>query len=297
MTGVGACFPRSLGEAVGLLADWPDAVPVAGGTDLMVEVNAGRFAPSLLVSLSGLPELAGFRREEDHLILGANLTHAQLASYPLAGLLPALGQAARTVGAPQIRNVGTLGGAIATASPAGDVLTALTALDTSVACYGPAGWRQVPLAELLPDPAGDTGPARLLPGELVVALRVPSAPGAQEYLRVGRRGAMSRALACVALVVDLDRRVVRCALGGLHPAPVRASDAEALVCALVDWRTGRVSESSVPDAFGRLVAQSGPAPAESRAELAYRRAAIAVCARRALVRATAAPAPVEGEAL
>ncbi len=300
MAGATVASPRSLGEAVSVLADWPDAVPVAGGTDVMVAVNTGRLAPSLLVNLAGVPELAGFRREDDHVILGANLTYTQLAGYPLAGLLPALAQAARAVGSPQIRNVGTLGGAIGTAASAGDVLPALIALDASVACFGPDGWRQAPLADVLPDPVGDAdadagrgplGAARLQPGEVVVALRIPAAPGAQEYLRVGERNAMSRALVSVALVLDMDRHAVRCAVGGLHAAPVRATEAEALVCALVDWRTGQVSEASVPDAFGRLVARGGPPPAaDDRAQLAYRRDAVAVCARRALVRATAGPA-------
>src|SRR3954452_19540500 len=141
--------PRTLAAAVRALADDPQALVLAGGTDLMVEVNAGRRRPSAVVSLTRVQELAGWRREGDELVLGACLTYAEMERGELAALVPALAQAARTVGSPQIRAAATLGGNIATASPAGDTLPVLAALDAVVEVAGPAGTRRVPLLELV----------------------------------------------------------------------------------------------------------------------------------------------------
>ncbi|KWX02248.1 Xanthine dehydrogenase [Carbonactinospora thermoautotrophica] len=276
-----ASMPRSLDEAVEALSATPGALAIAGGTDLMVEINAGLLLPRAVVALADVPELAGWTVHEGHLLLGANLTFAQLSHPDLAVLAPALAQAARAVGSPQVRNVGTLGGNIGTAAPTSDLLPALTALGAVVTCRGPRGWREVPLGELL---AGRRRPA-LLPGELVVSVRVPLTRGPQEFIKVGRRNALAPTVASFALVIDLDHRYIGCAAGAVAPAPVRLTEAEQWLATAIDWVVGRVADPGVYDRFGELVARQLDPVDDYRAPAAYRRHVIAVCAARALRRA------------
>ena len=117
--------PRSLDEALRLKAERPDAVPIQGGTDVMVELNFDRRRPEALLNLNEVAELRGWSRENGSVRLGAGLTYSEAMSAELAALLPALAEASRTVGSPQIRNRGTIGGNLGTASPAGDALPPL----------------------------------------------------------------------------------------------------------------------------------------------------------------------------
>ena len=155
--------------------------------------------------------------------LGAGVTYAELDDRPLAELLPALAQAARTVGSPQIRNAATIGGNLATCSPAGDGLPVLAALDAIVELRGPDGVRTLPVAEFM------TGVKRtaLRPGELITAVTVPVLDGWQGYAKVGVRNAMVIAIAGACLAVDRPARSVRLALGSVAPTIVRAPEAEA----------------------------------------------------------------------
>ncbi|MGZ4593092.1 MAG: FAD binding domain-containing protein [Actinomycetes bacterium] len=279
--------PRSLEQALRALADAPDATVLAGGTDLMVDVNAGRRRPSAVVSLTRVPELAGWRREGDELVLGACLTYAEMERGELAALVPALAQAARTVGSPQIRAAATLGGNIGTASPAGDTLPVLAALDALVEVAGPAGPRRVPLLDLV------TGVKRtsLGPGEIVTGVRVPVLRGGQEFLKVGTRNAMVISVVMVAVVVDLDGRSVRAGLGSVAPVPLRARAAEAYAAEHTHWSRGRVEGPAVVERFGELCAEATAPIDDHRSTAGYRRRAVAVCAGRALARALS---PVEG---
>src|SRR2546427_237843 len=124
--------PATLDDACSALASLPGATVLAGGTDLMVGINAGRVRPSDVVAVGRLPELRGWSRDGDHLVLGAGLTYRELLDPPVAALVPVLAQAARSVGSPQIRNAGTLGSNLGTASPAGDGVVALVALGGTV---------------------------------------------------------------------------------------------------------------------------------------------------------------------
>jgi CO/xanthine dehydrogenase FAD-binding subunit len=270
-----------LGDALRALAEAPDATVLAGGTDLMVEVNAGRRRPSSVVSLTRVPELAGWHREGDEIVLGACLTYADMERGQLAALVPALAQAARTIGSPQIRAAATLGGNIGTASPAGDTLPVLAALDAVVEVAGPAGGRRVPLLELI------TGVKKtsLAPGELVTAVRVPVLRGGQEFLKVGTRNAMVISVVMVAVVVDLDGQSVRAGLGSVAPVPVRAREAERYAGEHTDWSRGRLAGPAVATRFGELCAESTAAIDDHRSTADYRRRAVAVCAARALARA------------
>lgn len=211
---------------------WPlldDGVQImAGGTDLLVR---RRDAPAFDVALlEGVAELGGIGEADGCARLGAGATHARLARHPLVReRLPVLAQALETLGSPLIRNMGTLGGNIVTASPAGDCLPPLYALDAQVELASRHGSRRLPLAELI------TGPGRvgLAPGEIVAAVLapLPAATARQHFEKVGRRDALAIAVVSLAAVIDLDAqgRVVqaRLAVGSVGPTPLRCPAAEA----------------------------------------------------------------------
>lgn len=274
--------PSALGEALTALAEQPDAVLLAGGTDLMVEINFGRRRPSDIVALRRVSDLSGWRRDDGTLELGATLTYAQMEA-ELAELAPALAQAARTIGSPQIRNAGTLGGNLATASPAGDTLPYLAALDAEVVLARDGGERTLPLAEFLAGPKRTTRQ----PGELIRAVRVPQVRGPQEFCKVGTRNAMVISIACLALVLDVDRRQVRVGLGSVGPGPLRPHAAEAHATGAIDWDR-LTAPGDVVERFGTLCAEATSPITDHRSTAGYRRHAIAVLARRALRRSLAA---------
>jgi CO/xanthine dehydrogenase FAD-binding subunit len=269
-------LPTSIDEAVAARAD-PDVQVLAGGTDFMVEVNAGHRMPRAVLSLARIPELRRWERIGDLVRLGATVTYTQMLDPDLAQLAPALSHAARTVGSPQIRNAGTIGGNLATSSPAGDTLPVLAALEAVVEVAGPTGQRDVPIGEFI------TGPKRnsLGPDELIVAVRLPILRGHQEFRKVGVRNAMVIAVASLALSVDADRRQVRCALGSVGPVPLRAPEAEAWLAGQVDWDRLRVAGRGDVRRFGQLVADAARPIDDHRSTAAYRRHAIGILAERA----------------
>jgi CO/xanthine dehydrogenase FAD-binding subunit len=282
--------PDRLDDALAALAGDPATTVLAGGTDLMVDVNYGRRRPETVLSLRRVDELRRWRVEGREVVLGATTTYTTMLGAELAGLLPALAQAARTVGGPQIRNTGTVGGNLATASPAGDTLPVLVAHDATVELASVDGRRIVPVDELI------VGPKRtgLAPGELIVAVRVPVREGPAEFLKIGVRNAMVIAVASCALVVDRPARALRCVLGAVGPVPIRDPDTEAWVADEIDWG----GNDSLPDGFAaefgrRLAAASRPID-DHRATAAYRRHAVGVLARRALERAWGRSSPHEG---
>src|SRR5947207_11458451 len=153
--------PATLAEALALKAERPDALPIQGGTDVMVELNFDRARPEVLLNLNEAAELRGFTRENGTLRLGAGLTYAQAMQGRAAEQLPALAEASRTVGGPQIRNRGTIGGNLGTASPAGDALPPLLVSGTEVEVASVRGTRSVQLAEFLVGPkSNDLEPSR-----------------------------------------------------------------------------------------------------------------------------------------
>jgi xanthine dehydrogenase iron-sulfur cluster and FAD-binding subunit A len=274
-------MPGSLTEALGLLGDDPSLTVLAGGTDLMVELNYGRYRPGGVLSLRRVDELRGWRVEGSDVVLGAATTYTDLLQPDLARLLPALAQAARTVGGPQIRNTGTIGGNLGTASPAGDTLPVLVALDAQVELASASGRRTLPVAKFV------AGPKRtaLRLGELITAVRVPAATGPQEFLKVGVRNAMVIAIANCALVVDVDRRSIGCALGAVGPVSIRDRAAEDWLAEQVDW-DALTAPDDVIDEFGRRMAAASRPIDDHRSPAAYRRHAVEVMARRALARVT-----------
>ena len=251
--------PLSLEEALRLKAERRDAVPIAGGTDVMVSINFDRLRPGALLNLNEVPELRGWSRENGTLRLGAGLTYAEAMEEPLAGLLPALAEASRTVGSPQIRNRGTIGGNLGTSSPAGDALPPLLVSAAQVELASVRGTRVVALTDFLVGPKQNL----LADDELVVGLLVETG-GRQTFMKVGPRNAMVIAVVSLAVRVDGD---LRAAFGSAGPVPtlVRAplGDAE-----------------SFPD----LVAEAASPIADGRGTATYRRHALRVLADRALER-------------
>jgi CO/xanthine dehydrogenase FAD-binding subunit len=289
--------PDRLDDALSALADDPGLTVLAGGTDLMVEVNYGHRRPDRVLSLRRLAELRRWRTVQGdqegtgtgEVVLGPATTYTTLLGPELSVLLPALAQAARTVGSPQIRNTGTIGGNLATASPAGDTLPVLAAHGASVELTSAAARRTVAVTDFL------TGPKRtaLGAGELITAVRVPLMAGPAEFLKVGIRNAMVIAVANCALVVDSERRAVRCALGSVGPVPMRDLEAEAWVADRLDWDGGAACDPAVASEFGaRMAAASRPID-DHRATARYRHHAIGVLARRALLRAWPGPGAAE----
>lgn len=274
-------LPRSLEEALELKARRPEALPIAGGTDLMVELNFGRHRPSALLDVSRLPELAEWRREDGRVFLGAGVTYARIMRE--LPELTALVQASRTVGSPQIRNRGTVGGNLGTASPAGDALPVLAAYDAEVVLVRAEGVRAVPWDRFL------LGPKRnaLQPDELILGARWRVVRGPGSFSKVGTRNAMVISVAGLCLQLDEEGRQVRVALGSVAPTVVRARQAEAYAReALAEAGVWDDPRAPVPEValeeFGRLAAEAARPIDDVRGTAAYRRHAVAVLARRAL---------------
>jgi CO/xanthine dehydrogenase FAD-binding subunit len=284
--------PDCLTDALAALAGDPAPTVLAGGTDLMVEVNYGQQRVGDVLALRDLDELRAWRVEPgtgaaaDELVLGAATTYTALLDAELARLVPALAQAARTVGSPQIRNTGTVGGNLATGSPAGDTLPVLVAQGARVELAASGGRRTLAVADFLRGPKLTV----LSPDELIVAVRVPLRRGPAEFLKVGVRNAMVIAVASCALVVDRDRRTLGCALGSVGPVPVRDPGAETWAADRLDWDGGTPADPRVVDEFGRRMAAACRPIDDHRATAAYRRHAAGVMARRALARAWASGA-------
>jgi CO/xanthine dehydrogenase FAD-binding subunit len=258
--------PRSLDEALRLKAERPAARPIAGGTDLLVELNFDRARPETLLNLNEVEELRGWSRENGTLRLGSGLTYAEAMRSPLAQELPALAEAARTVGSPQIRTRGTIGGNLGTASPAGDALPPLLVEGAQIEVGSARGVRTIPLAQFL------VGPKRnaLEPDELVLAIRLDPSGQPQTFMKVGPRNAMVIAVCSLALVADRERGELRAAYGSSGPVV-------GLVSAALDEQ----------ESFADAVAAAASPIDDVRGTAAYRRHALRVLTRRALERCLA----------
>jgi len=273
----GILQPESLDEALALRATHPAAAVVAGGTDLMVDVNFGRSRPQTLLDLSRVDELKEWGREQGVVRVGAGVTFARIAR-ELADLRP-LAEAARSVGSAQIRNRATIGGNVATASPAGDSLPVLAAYDAKVVVASVDRTRWVPWHEFFLAPKQTA----LAHDELIVRLEWRDVHGPGSFAKVGRRNAMVIAIAGAALQLDCDARRVRLALGSVGPTVLRAREAETLAEHAIDWEhpTGSLPPGTVKE-FGHLAAAAAQPIDDLRASAHYRLRAVNVLARREL---------------
>ncbi len=275
-------LPHSLDEALTIKAEHPEAVPLNGGTDLMVDLNFGRVRPPAIVDLSRVGELAVWREENGHVFLGSGVTYATIVREMQA--YKPLVQASRSVGSPQIRNRGTVGGNLGTASPAGDALPVLAAYDADVVLKSRArGERALPWNTFL------TGPKKtaIAPDELIIGARWRRLRGPGSFSKIGTRNAMVIAVAGLCLVIDEENRRVNVALGSVGPTILRATQAEKRVAAALTT-SGTWDDRSAPlgdqwvDEFARLVAGAAQPLDDVRGSAAYRRHGCRVLARRAL---------------
>ena len=270
-------LPRSLDEALDQKAAHPEAVPVAGGTDLWVAVNFGRARPPALLDLSRVQELKTWEAENGRVRVGAGVTFARIERELLA--FRPLAEAARSVGSPQIRNRATIGGNLATASPAGDSIPVLAAYGADVVAVSKTGTRTQPWDAFF------TGPKRttLAPDELIVAVEWGRVDAPGSFAKVGTRNAMVIAIAGLCLQLDPAARAVRLALGSVAPTVVRAPAAEAFAAAAVPWdEPDRPLADEVVAEFGRHAAAAATPIDDVRGTAAYRRRAVEVLACRAL---------------
>jgi len=256
--------PRSLDEALRLKSEQPGTVPIQGGTDLMVALNFDRIRPEVVLNLNELAELRGWSRENGTLRLGAGLTYTEAMT--LAEDLPALAEASRTVGSPQIRNRGTIGGNLGTASPAGDALPPLLIEGAEIDVASVRGTRRVSIEEFH---VGVKQHA-LEPDELIVAVHLTPSGQPQTFMKIGPRNAMVIAVTSLALVADREHGELRAAFGSAAPTP-------RLVTAPLDEA----------DTFPEQVAAAASPIDDVRGTAAYRRHALRVLTRRALERCLA----------
>ena len=269
--------PRTWADALAAKAERPDALPVAGGTDVMVELNFDRVRPTALLDLTGVEELCEWGMEGARVRLGAGVTYSRVIT-ELGTLLPALAMASRTVGSPQIRNRGTVGGNLGSASPAGDAHPPLLAGDAVVEVESTRGSRVMPLAEFF------TGVKRtaLEPDELIKAVLVPPGGGPQEFAKIGTRNAMVIAVTSFAVALHPDGRRVGTGIGSAAPTPRRAPAAEDFAAETLDWDGRTDLPDEVARRFGELVAAAAVPIDDVRGTAAYRLHSLTVLARRTL---------------
>jgi CO/xanthine dehydrogenase FAD-binding subunit len=273
--------PASWTEALAVQAHMPAAVPLAGGTDLMVGLNFGAERPPALVDLTRISELREWDITGSQVRLGAGVTYSQVIA-DLRDRLPGLAMAARTVGSPQIRNRGTVGGNLGTASPAGDAHPPLLAAGAEVEISSVNGTRLLPVDRFF------KGPKRhaLEPGELIAAVRIPLPTGAEQFSKIGTRNAMVIAVAAFSLALRPDRQEVGTGIGSAGPTPIRARHAEQFLAnALAEqglWESRAALPDPVAAEFGRLIAAAAEPIDDVRGTAAYRRHCLSVLARRTL---------------
>ena len=258
--------PRSLEDALRLKAEHPDAFPIQGGTDVMVALNFDRARPETLLNLNEVVELRGWSRENGTLRLGAGLTYSEAMSGEVREAFPALAEASRTVGSPQIRNRGTIGGNLGTASPAGDALPPLLVEGAQIEVASVRGTRRMPLDEFLVGVKKNA----LADDELIVAVHLDPCGQPQTFMKVGPRNAMVIAVCSLAVVADRERGELRAAFGSSAPT--------------AQLVTSPIDEA---DGFANRVADAAAPIDDVRGTAVYRRHVLRVLTRRALERCLA----------
>ncbi|MGH8774832.1 MAG: FAD binding domain-containing protein [Jiangellaceae bacterium] len=269
--------PLTWADALAAKAGRPDAVPLAGGTDVMVEVNFDRSRPKALLDLTRVYELAEWGHEGDHIRLGAGVPYTRVIT-ELGQWLPGLAKASRTVGSPQIRNRGTVGGNLGSASPAGDAHPPLLAAGATVEVESTRGVRRIPVTDFF------TGVKRnaLEPDELIRAILIRSAVGPQEFSKIGTRNAMVIAVSSFGLALFPEERRVGTGIGSAAPTPRAAPEAETFAAEALDWAGRRAMADDVGRRFGELVAAAAQPIDDVRGTAAYRLHTLSVMARRTL---------------
>lgn len=247
----------------------------------MVELNFARGRPDAIIDLTRVAELQEWGLENGRLRIGAGVTYTQVIR-ELEDRLPGLAIASRTVGSPQIRNRGTVGGNLGTASPAGDALPPLYVSDAEVEVASVEGTRRVPVADFIKAPKRTD----LKPGELISAFHIPEAGGPQQYAKIGTRNAMVIAVCSLGLAVHPEKGAVCVCIGSAGPTPIRVYEAEEFIRGVVEegglWDSRDEMSEAALGRFGELVAGAARPIDDVRGSGEYRRHAVGVLARRTL---------------
>ena len=275
--------PHTLREALVCSSANPDAQIIQGGTDLMVEINFSHRKPTDVIALRRVEEIRGysFSTDRSNVIVGSGMPYQKMEHGEIAELLPALAQAARTVGSPQIRAAGSIGGNLGTCSPAGDALPVLSALDAVVNLRTETSSRDVVIHDFM---LGVKRNARQ-PGELIISVTLPIINGWQGYSKVGVRNAMVISVASCCLVVDRSLGSIKVALGAVGPTIIRCRETEQWLANQVDLRTISNISANLLKEFGDRIANESKPIDDHRSTAAYRRHAVATLSRRLLLRA------------
>ncbi|MGD9483125.1 xanthine dehydrogenase family protein subunit M [Streptomyces sp. TRM70308] len=273
--------PASWEEALAAKAEHPTAVPIAGGTDVMVEINFDHRRPAYLLDLNRVAELHAYEVGEENVRLGASVPYTRIIE-DLRTELPGLALAGHTVGSPQIRNRGSVGGNLGAASPAGDSHPALLAAGTEIEVASVRGTRFIPVEEFY------TGVKRnaLEPDELIKTVHIKKASGPQQFSKVGTRNAMVIAVCAFGIALHPETRTVRTGIGSAAPTPLRATAAEEFLdAALAEggfWESGKTITPSIARQFAELVSGACNPIDDVRGSARYRRHAVGIMARRTL---------------
>ena len=273
--------PDSWREALEVKAAHPGAVPIFGGTDVMVDLNFDRQRPGVVLDLTRVPKLGEWQEEHGRLRVGAGVTYTRIIS-ELGEEIPGLAMASRTVGSPQIRNRGTVGGNLGTASPAGDGLPPLYASDAEVQVVSTEGTRLVPVSEFIVGPKSNA----LKDNELISAFYVPEAEGPQQYSKIGPRNAMVIAICSFGLALHPERGEIGACIGSAGPTPIRARDADNFIESVLEegrlWDSRAQIEELALRRFGEMVAAAARPIDDLRGTAEYRRHSVGVLAQRTL---------------
>jgi len=271
--------PATWTEALEMKSARPEAMPIAGGTDVMVEINLDRHRPAAIIDLTRVKELTEWGPEAGLLRIGAGVTYARIIE-ELGDQLQGLAMASRTVGSPQIRNRGTVGGNLGSSSPAGDAHPPLLASGAVVELTSVGGSRRLPVSEFFTGPKLNT----MKKDELISAFLVEPAKGPQQFSKVGTRNAMVIAVCSFGLAIDPERRHIGTGIGSAAPTPVVAVEAEKFIEGVLDeagmWEKPMAVDQKALDRFGELVAAASRPIDDVRGTAAYRRHALSVMARR-----------------
>ena len=269
-------IPSSLAEATQLLSNNPDAHLLTGGTDMMVEVNFNHRHPETVIALRNIPEIQQWSVDTASGLvhIGSSVPYATMEHGQLAQALPALAEAARTVGSPQIRAAGSIGGNLGTCSPAGDSLPVLSALDAVVHLRSDTSSRSVSFAEFMVGPKKNSRMAN----EIITGVSVPMTNGWQGYAKVGVRNAMVISVASVCLAIHDGK--VRVALGSVGPTIIRCTESEAWINSVGLENVNQ----SIAKEFGEHVRTESRPIDDHRSTAEYRRHAVGVLAARLLLR-------------
>jgi CO/xanthine dehydrogenase FAD-binding subunit len=275
-------LPVELEEALLVKEKRSDSVAICGGTDLMVDLNFLRRDLTAVIDLSQVSELGRWGTDGLHFFLGAGVTFTKMMT--AVPSMPPLGAAARTIGSPQIRNRGTVGGNLGTASPAGDILPVLAAFDAEIILAAAGGRRRIiAWSEFLVGPRQNC----LEPDELIIGVRWYPVRGRGIFSKIGTRNAMVIAIANLCLTLDEDRCEARVAVGSVAPTVIRLVEVESLVGEVLEsagvWSdpSATVDDEGVQQA-ANLVEDSVDPIDDVRGTAAYRRHACGVLFRRAL---------------